>query len=86
MAALTDAGLLALRSGVGGVLIAHGCQKLFGWFGGHGLKGTGGYFESIGFAPGIPNAVAGGVGERAAARASCSAWGRRSRGPRRPGR
>ncbi|TRW44527.1 DoxX family protein [Georgenia yuyongxinii] len=63
MVGLTDAGLLALRSGVGGVLIAHGCQKLFGWFGGHGLKGTGGYFESIGFAPGIANAVAAGVGE-----------------------
>jgi putative oxidoreductase len=29
-----DAGLLVLRAGVGGVLIAHGCQKLFGWFGG----------------------------------------------------
>ena len=36
-----DAGLLVLRAGVGGVLVAHGVQKLFGWLGGHGLAGTG---------------------------------------------
>ena len=28
-----NAGLLALRAGVGGVLVAHGVQKLFGWLG-----------------------------------------------------
>lgn len=49
-----DAGLLVLRAGVGGVLLAHGCQKLFGWFGGHGLTATAGAFESMGFAPGRP--------------------------------
>jgi len=32
-----DLGLLALRVGVGGALVAHGAQKLFGWFGGGGL-------------------------------------------------
>ncbi|WP_419183793.1 hypothetical protein [Streptomyces albidus (ex Kaewkla and Franco 2022)] len=37
----TDIGLLALRVGTGGVLFSHGAQKLFGWFGGHGLEGTG---------------------------------------------
>ena len=58
-----DAGLVVLRAGVGGVLIAHGCQKLFGWFGGHGLKGTATSFESMGFRPGFPSAVAAGVGE-----------------------
>jgi len=35
-----DLGLLALRVGVGATLVAHGTQKLFGWFGGHGLAGT----------------------------------------------
>lgn len=33
-------------------MAAHGAQKLLGWFGGHGLAGTGGFFESIGFRPG----------------------------------
>jgi putative oxidoreductase len=28
------------RVGLGGVLIAHGSQKLFGWFGGGGVEGT----------------------------------------------
>ena len=32
-------------------IAAHGTQKLFGWFGGHGLDGTGGFFETIGFRP-----------------------------------
>jgi len=58
-----DAGRVILRSGVGGVLIAHGCQKLFGWFGGHGLRGTAAAFESMGFRPGMPSAVAAGLGE-----------------------
>src|SRR5260370_36669489 len=57
-----NAGLLALRAGVGGVLAAHGTQKLFGWFGGHGLKGTAAAFEQMGFAPGRPTAVAAGLG------------------------
>ena len=45
--------------------IAHGCQKLFGWFGGHGLKGTGAYLESQGFRPGTQSALAAGLGEAA---------------------
>ncbi|WP_344518276.1 DoxX family membrane protein, partial [Streptomyces rectiviolaceus] len=52
-----DLGLLLLRVGTGGVLAAHGAQKLFGWFGGHGIEGTGAFMESIGFAPGKANAV-----------------------------
>lgn len=58
-----DLGLLALRLGVGGTLFAHGAQKLFGWFGGHGLAGTGAFFESVGFRPGRANAVLAGLGE-----------------------
>lgn len=58
-----DLGLLALRLGVGGTLVAHGAQKLFGWFGGHGLAGTAGFFESVGFTPGRANAILAGAGE-----------------------
>src|SRR5580765_7074734 len=47
-----DAGLLLARLAFGTLMAAHGSQKLFGWFGGYGLDGTGGYFESIGFRPG----------------------------------
>ncbi len=58
-----DLGLLTLRIGVGGTLMAHGAQKLFGWFGGGGLAGTGGFFESVGFTPGKLNAALAGAGE-----------------------
>ena len=58
-----DAGLLLLRVVLGVVMAAHGTQKLFGWFGGHGLAGTGGYFESIGFRPGRFFAMAAGTSE-----------------------
>lgn len=58
-----DLGLLALRLGAGGVLFAHGTQKLFGWFGGHGLEGTGEAMESMGFRPGRLSALASGLAE-----------------------
>ncbi len=48
----TDLGILFLRVLFGAVLAAHGSQKLFGMFGGYGLKGTGAFFESLGFKPG----------------------------------
>jgi putative oxidoreductase len=44
-------------------LAAHGTQKLFGWFGGHGLTGTGGFFETLGFRPGRFFAAAAALGE-----------------------
>lgn len=59
----TDVGLFVLRIGVGGTLVAHGAQKLFGAFGGHGLAGTAAYFDSIGFRPGRRNALMAGLGE-----------------------
>jgi putative oxidoreductase len=46
-------GILLARLTFGVLMLAHGSQKLFGWFGGHGLKATGGFFDSIGFRPGI---------------------------------
>ncbi|TMM27506.1 MAG: DoxX family protein [Actinobacteria bacterium] len=42
-------GLLLLRVVVGGTMFSHGAQKLFGWFGGPGLRGTAGFFESLGW-------------------------------------
>lgn len=56
-------GLLILRLAVGLVIAVHGTQKLLGWFGGQGLKGTGSYFETIGFRPGLPNALLAGLAE-----------------------
>src|SRR5260221_1508016 len=60
-----DIGLLILRLVVGLALAAHGSQKLFGWFGGYGIAGTGGFLESIGFRPGKVMAVISGLGETA---------------------
>ena len=60
---LTDTGLLIIRVFFGLVLAGHGAQKLFGWFGGYGIKGTGGFFESIGFRPGAAFATAAGLSE-----------------------
>ena len=45
-------GLLVARIVLGLLMAAHGSQKLFGWFGGHGLAATGGMFEHLGFRPG----------------------------------
>jgi len=56
-------GLLIARAMLGLSLSAHGAQKLFGWFGGYGLAGTGGFFEGLGFKPGTLFAFAAGAGE-----------------------
>ncbi len=45
----TDAGLLLLRVVVGLILVGYGLQKLFGWFGGGGVAGTGQFFASVGY-------------------------------------
>jgi len=50
---------------VGLFFIGHGAQKLFGAFGGHGLAGTAGFFESLGLRPGRVHATAAGVAELA---------------------
>jgi len=54
---------LALRIPIGIIFMAHGAQKLFGWFGGYGLEGTGGWMESIGLAPGFIMALMAGSAE-----------------------
>ena len=58
-----DAGLLLARLTIGLLMAAHGSQKLFGWFGGHGLTGTAGFFEALGFRPGRLFATAAAVSE-----------------------
>lgn len=56
-------GLLLIRLVIGLSFAGHGSQKLFGWFGGYGPKGTGGWMESVGFKPGVLMAVLAGLAE-----------------------
>ncbi|HZS12903.1 MAG TPA: DoxX family protein [Nitrospirales bacterium] len=58
-----DSGLMLIRLAFGLVMAAHGAQKLFGWFGGHGLTAVAGMFESLGFRPGRFFAPAAAVSE-----------------------
>src|SRR5881628_2596551 len=44
-----DAGLLIVRAIVGLLFVGHGTQKLFGWWGGGGIDGTGGMFVQLGY-------------------------------------
>ncbi|GAB2683803.1 DoxX family protein [Nocardia thraciensis] len=48
----SDVGLLVLRLFFGGLLAAHGAQKLFGWFNGPGLDATNTMFDQMGYNPG----------------------------------
>lgn len=56
-------GRLLVRGAIGALMIGHGTQKLFGWFGGGGPEGTGQFFEQVGLRPGKRNAVAAGTAE-----------------------
>jgi putative oxidoreductase len=58
-----ELGLLVIRVIVGLLFVGHGAQKLFGSFGGHGLKGTAGFMDSLGMRPGKQHALAAGVAE-----------------------
>lgn len=59
----TDVGLVIARVVLGAVFVAHGAQKLFGWWGGGGIEGTGAMFAQSGLTPGEPLAVLAGAGE-----------------------
>lgn len=61
----SNAGMAALilRVPVGLILAAHGAQKLFAWFGGYGLEGTGQWMASIGLEPGYWLAMMAGSAE-----------------------
>ena len=56
-------GLLFARLVFGLAMAGHGAQKLFGWFGGYGIAGTGGFFENLGFRPGRLFALLAGLSE-----------------------
>ncbi|MFJ3792321.1 DoxX family membrane protein [Kitasatospora sp. NPDC090091] len=58
-----DAGLLLLRLVLGLTMAAHGSQKLFGWFGGGGIDGTGRFFTMSGYPAGDAMAVVAGLTE-----------------------
>lgn len=58
-----DIALLTARIVLGLLMAAHGAQKLFGWFGGHGLHTTGEFFVQLGFRSGRLFAGAAGAGE-----------------------
>src|SRR5262245_38948559 len=60
---LMDIGILIIRVLFGLAIAAHGTQKLSTWFGGYGIKRTGGFFENIGFHPGAAFAAAAGLSE-----------------------
>lgn len=47
-----DLGLLIIRLVIGLTFVGHGAQKLFGWFGGTGITGTGSFIQSIGIKEG----------------------------------
>jgi len=56
-------GILLGRVVVGLAFVGHGTQKLFGWFGGFGPKGTGGFFGSLGYRVPVLMAIAAGLCE-----------------------
>jgi len=60
---MMDLGLLLIRLVIGLLFIGHGAQKLFGWFGGHGLKGTAGWLESMNMKPAVLLALMAGLAE-----------------------
>ena len=56
-------GLLIARVVIGLLMAAHGAQKLWGWFGGYGLRGTGEFMVQLGFRSGNLFAAAAGATE-----------------------
>lgn len=60
---MASIGVFIIRIILGLTFVGHGAQKLFGWFGGGGVKGTGKFFESIGIKPGTAMAALAGLSE-----------------------
>jgi putative oxidoreductase len=56
-------GILLLRILLGSIISAHGAQKLFGWFGGGGPRGTAGSLAQLRFRAPILMAFAAGLAE-----------------------
>ena len=59
----SDLGLLLIRLMLAAVFVFHGSQKLFGWFDGHGIRGTAGFFDSLGIPMATTSAVVAGAAE-----------------------
>ncbi len=74
-------GLMILRVVVGALFAGHGAQKLSGWFGGHGINGTAGFMESLGFTNGRAVHLRNGVWNQRRDRAPSGVRGG-GRGPR----
>ena len=79
MSVAVSVAFLLARLILGLGLAAHGTQKLFGWFGGQGLAGTGGFFEGLGFRPGRLFALMAGLGRNGGRPAHRARLGRRAR-------
>jgi putative oxidoreductase len=62
-----DEALLVLRVVFAAMVFGHATQKLFGWFRGKGIAGTGAIFESFGLRPGKLMVLSAGLLEFAAA-------------------
>jgi putative oxidoreductase len=60
---MSDVAFLVLRVVVGSLFIGHGAQKLFGWFGGHGIDGTAGFMAALGLHPAPAWALLAGMSE-----------------------
>lgn len=72
---ITSTFILIARVLLGAIFFYHGTQKLFGWFGGYGLKGTGGFFEgALGMKPGVLFAFASGAAEFIASLLMLAGW------------
>src|SRR2546423_5999008 len=56
-------GLLLRRVVVGGTMFSQGAQKLLGWLGGRGLRGTAGFFEALGWRMPLAMAFLAGLAE-----------------------
>ncbi len=61
--AVSGLGYPLIRLFTGLILMPHGAQKLFGWFGGHGIEGTAGFLAKLGLEPALPFAYLLGVTE-----------------------
>jgi putative oxidoreductase len=58
-------GRLIARTTIGALFLGHGTQKLFGWFGGPGLEGTGQMMDNLELRPPKRTALASGLAETA---------------------
>jgi putative oxidoreductase len=65
-AVLSDLGLALIRVPAGLLLMGHGAQKLFGWFGGGGPEATGKGFAGLGYPRAREMAILAGLTEFAA--------------------